>query len=293
MNLDGRLTHKYQVGTKRRLKLLWWTLAFFLLLLLWGLTSVSSAALQQDVRVLFTLSWLESPYAYLYLHVFSLVPVLALSFDRKVHFYRYWKYLFPAIAIIGFLFIAWDEYFTRAGVWGFNPDYLAGWYLMDLPIEELLFFFTVPYACIFTYECLRVYLKKDPLQRSEPFISYLLLILFLTVGILYLNHLYTATTFLLCASFQAFHLWFYPPNWRSRFYLGYAVTLIPFLLVNGVLTGGFTNAPIVQYNPDEYLGLRLGSIPIDDMAYGYLLLFSCTTLFEIFRTPNRSLTHPS
>jgi lycopene cyclase domain-containing protein len=280
MNFGRRLTND---RISLRLQLFWWISALLIVLLLWELTSVSATALQQEVEILMNLPWLESSYAYLYLHIFSLLPVLALSFDRKVHFYRYWKYLFPAIGVVGFIFIVWDQYFTHAGVWGFNSDYLTGWYLMDLPVEELLFFFTVPYACIFTYECLRVYLVKDPLQKWEPYISPVLGVAFLAIGIVHLNQIYTATTFLMCAAFQGFHLWFYPARWRSRFYLGYGVTLIPFLLVNGVLTGGFTEAPIVQYNPDEYLGLRLGSIPVDDMAYGYLLLFSCTTLFEIFR----------
>jgi len=293
MSTRGGLTDTRLPGKAVGLKAGWWVFAFLIVLLLWQFTSVSATALQQEVRVLRFIPWLESSYTYLYLHIFSLLPVLALSFDRKVHFYRYWKYLFPAIGIIGFLFIVWDEYFTRAGVWGFNPDYLAGWYLMNLPVEELLFFFTVPYACVFTYECLRVYLVKDPLWKWEPYISPLLIVLFLAVAVFHYHKMYTSTTFLLCAAFQAFHYWFYPESWRSRFYLAYIVILIPFLLVNGVLTGGFTEAPIVQYNPDEYLGLRLGSIPVDDMAYGYLLLFSCTTLFELFRREKRSSSYPS
>ena len=56
-----------------------------------------------------------------------------LSFDKKVHFYTYWKALFPALLLIGTAFLLWDEYFTINKIWGFNPSYLSGIYLGHLP----------------------------------------------------------------------------------------------------------------------------------------------------------------
>ena len=82
---------------------------------------------------------------------------LALSFDKKVHFYTYWKALFPALLLIGTAFLIWDEYFTINKIWGFNNDYLHGIYLGHLPLEEVLFFLVVPYACVFIYEVLIAY----------------------------------------------------------------------------------------------------------------------------------------
>ena len=34
-------------------------------------------------------------------------------------------------------FIIWDSYFTKIGVWGFTPEYLTGFGLFGLPIEEI------------------------------------------------------------------------------------------------------------------------------------------------------------
>lgn len=157
---------------------LWGGLSLLGLCLLWALSTSSPAGLQMEVPGFPSWSLLETKRAYLYLHIFTFLPVFLLSFDKKVHFYKKWKFLFPAIGMVGLFFILWDEYFTKVGVWGFNPDYLMGWYVLDLPVEEMLFFFTVPYACVFTYECLKVYLPKDPLVRWEQPISYGLLILF-------------------------------------------------------------------------------------------------------------------
>ena len=61
---------------------------------------------------------------YLYINLAVLAVPLALSFDRRVAFFRLWPYVLPAIAINAAIFIAWDALFTERGIWGFNPDYL-------------------------------------------------------------------------------------------------------------------------------------------------------------------------
>ena len=80
--------------------------------------------------------------------------------------------------------------------WGFNNDYLLGIYLFNLPLEEILFFITVPYACVFIYECLNVYIKKNYLQHGALLATILLAILISIVGLLHLRQLYTSVTFL-------------------------------------------------------------------------------------------------
>jgi lycopene cyclase domain-containing protein len=236
-----------------------------------------------EVPLVRQLAWLERPWLYFYLHLFTFVPVFALSFDRKVHYYRKWNALLPAILLVGVLFIAWDVFFTAKGVWNFNERYFAGLRLLYLPVEEWLFFFTVPFACVFIYECLNFYVKKDILSKAEKVLSPLMAIGFTLIGLLYWGHLYTSTTFLLTGGFVGYHWLFLEGHYRSRFYLSYLVALIPFLIVNGVLTGGYTEEPVVIYNPEEYLGIRITSVPLDDSVYGFLLIFGVVTLFERWR----------
>lgn len=235
-------------------------------------------------------SVLESPYAYLYLHVFTFVPVFALSFDKRVQYYRSWRALLPAILIVGTIFIVWDVYFTYAGVWGFNEDYLSGYFLFHLPVEEWLFFVTVPFACIFIYECLNYYVSWNPFARSERLITFGLLVLALLLAIVFRKNIYTAITFALCAWLLSLHFFSWASEsgtlLRSRFYMAYIVSCIPFILVNGALTGAFTDLPIVLYNDTENLGQRLGSIPLDDFGYSFLLLLGTTSVYEWFKKNN-------
>jgi lycopene cyclase domain-containing protein len=65
-----------------------------------------------------------------------------------------------------------------------------------------------------------------------------------------------------------FLLSFRRPSWMANFWRAYLVHLIPFFLVNGVLTA----LPVVIYNNQENLSVRLYTIPVEDTIYSMLLL---------------------
>lgn len=213
---------------------------------------------------------------YLYLIVFTLSFPLILSFDSRVQFFKKWKYYFPASIIPIIFFLVWDYFFTLWGIWGFNEKYLLGYYILNLPLEEVSFFIVVPFACIFVYECLNYYIKKDYFQPYARNISIALIILLLIISIFNLQKLYTAINFISCAMLLSFVTFLIKPNYMGRFYFSYLVVLIPFAFVNGILT----YLPVVWYNNAHNLGVRLISIPIEDLAYNLLKLLSYTIIYE-------------
>ncbi|MFT2010909.1 lycopene cyclase domain-containing protein [Pontibacter sp. 13R65] len=218
-------------------------------------------------------------YIYLYLNIFTILFPLLLSFDKKVTFYKSWPYLFPAMALNGALFIIWDVLFTRAGIWGFNEEYLVGVKLFGLPLEEVLFFVTVPYACVFIYSVLNAYIAKDLLQSVARPVTYGLVPVLAVLAVFNIYNLYTSITFSLLAVLLVIHLRLFGTKVLGRFYLAYLVHLVPFLLVNGVLT----YLPIVWYNNDYNLGLRIVSIPVEDTMYSMLMLLLTISIFEGLR----------
>ncbi|MEZ4825901.1 MAG: lycopene cyclase domain-containing protein [Bacteroidia bacterium] len=224
---------------------------------------------------------------YLLLNIGTIGSTMALSFDRKVAFFRQWGALFPAIAIVGAVFIVWDIWFARMGVWSFNYDYLTGWSLIGLPVEEWMFFVTVPYACVFVYACIKAYLPGDFSGRINQWVSYAILSISVLLGIIHLDKWYTSTTFLMLAILMAINIWIIKPSYIGRFFVSYAICLIPFLLVNGILT----SLPVVVYNDMENLGIRLGSIPVEDTAYGFILQLANVNIFEFLLSPRGEQAH--
>jgi lycopene cyclase domain-containing protein len=170
----------------------------------------------------------------------------------------------------------WDVIFTSKGVWSFNRDYLIGLFFLQLPIEEWLFFITVPYSCVFIYEALNYYIKKDYLKKYAFVITLVLVGIMLSVAFLHINKLYTSVTLIFASTFLLFHWFLFKDRYLGRFYMAYLVHLIPFFIVNGILT----RLPVVIYNNAENLGIRLYTIPIEDTMYSLLLLLMNITFYE-------------
>jgi lycopene cyclase domain-containing protein len=209
-----------------------------------------------------------------------IIPLLA-SFYPPRAFYREWKPFLLANLSIASLFLVWDFCFTAQGIWGFNPDYLTGFYVANLPIEEVLFFVCIPFACVFTYFILKFLVVSNPFSKNQRTITLFLMIILLGAGLMSIGMWYTVTT--------AFVTFLYLlVSWMCKIdmaykYLTYFVVLPFFFLSNGVLTGGFLEAPIVWYNNAENLGIRISTIPVEDIFYGFLLVVMNIDMYVFFR----------
>jgi len=222
----------------------------------------------------------KSNYLYLFLDIISVLFPVAFSFHQKFNFSKKWKYLWPSILTTAGIFILWDMVFTEKGVWGFNPDYIIGVYLYNLPLEEVLFFICIPYACVFTYEALNYLNKKDWLGHFAPNITATLCLFLISMGLVNVQRSYTCVTFIVTGTFLGGLQWIERPKFLGRFYVSFIVTLLPFFIINGILTGSFISEPVVWYNSKETLGVRIGTIPFEDIFYGMLLLLVNIWLFE-------------
>jgi len=232
--------------------------------------------------------------AYGWVILCSFIGPFLLSFDKKVAFYRSWRYLFPSLLLVGIAFLMWDELFTKIGVWGFTPKYLVGIYLGHLPLEEVLFFLVVPYNFIFIYLVLQAYfpnVKTKFIGKVFKWligVSSLLMVLFYGGGQFFFSTLETYNYYTISAALVALILTILAQRnaWYSDFVLSYLVCLIPFFIVNGVLTGSITDDPIVWYSEQHIIGWRMFTIPFEDLFYNYDLLLPLAWLFNLFRGKN-------
>lgn len=213
----------------------------------------------------------------------SFVGPFFLSFDKKVAFYKSFVPLFRSIIPVAIFFIVWDVLFTSLGFWGFNPKYISGISLFGLPLGEYLFFIVIPFCCVFVYEVLNSYISQDILGKWSASISNFLMGFSASLAVIFYDRWYTVLTFGLLAALIYWHSKKNRTPWLGRFYLAYAVIALPFLAVNGILTGMGLEQEVVWYNDAENIGKRIFTIPIEDFFYGMLLILAVVSMFEYFR----------
>ena len=203
-------------------------------------------------------------FLYLLLNIGAVSIPFLYSFEKKMRFIQHWKAVLLSLTIIASIFLVWDAIFTANGVWGFNPNYHLNMLLLGMPIEEWLFFFCIPYASIFIHYSL-AYFKPTILlsEKATRFITLLFIVSLLPVTIIHSDKAYTLVNYTLLIFILAIGLR-YGISILRRFYIAFLVILIPFFIVNGILTGTGIEAPVVWYNDAENLGIRLGTIPIED-----------------------------
>lgn len=220
-------------------------------------------------------------FTYLIILIISLSYPLFKSFGAPLFFSKKFRALFPAILIMALIYIVWDVYFTSIGIWGFNSDYLLDIYIGKLPIEEILFFIIIPFSCMFIYEVIRHLLEDYSKYFNHPFAHLALLFLLSLVFSFNLDKSYTMAASLY-AFVVLFFTWIFRKDILPLFYLSFLFMLIPFLLVNGILTGAFIPEEVVWYNNDENLGLRIYTIPVEDIIYCFGMMLTVTVLYEYF-----------
>jgi lycopene cyclase domain-containing protein len=219
---------------------------------------------------------------YLWLNIGSLSIPFLYSFHPKLKLYKKWKYMFPSIVIMMFFFIPWDIVFTANAYWGFNPDYLTGFYIVNLPIEEWLFFVCIPYACIFTHYALLYYFPNMRLgQKATSYASYGLITIFIILVITFYDRWYPLINFGYAIVLLSLVLR-YQKALLQKYFLTFLVMLVPFFIVNGVLTGSFIEEQIVWYDNTQNMSVRMFTIPVEDSVYAFTMILTPLVLTEFF-----------
>lgn len=209
---------------------------------------------------------------YLAVELCVLAIPLALSFDKKVAYYRSWNIIIPSLVITGIFFILIDIYFTSEGVWGFNPDHHSGILFFNLPLEEFLFFIIIPYSSIFIHYVFISYFPQSVLKLNNTrFISLIIITALIIAAFVFSDRQYTLFYALLTATMIIVSL-VMNIEILSRYYITFLIIMIPFIIINGILTGSFGAKEVFWYNETEISGIRLLSIPVEDALFSFNLI---------------------
>ena len=220
---------------------------------------------------------------YLILNLASISVPFLVSFHPRLKFYKKWKSLAIAIVFTSIIFIGWDVIFTKHGVWGFNPDYYLGTTIANLPIEEWLFFICIPYACVFMhYALLELNPNLKVSRKALKIITIALLTLLLLLTVFFYNRWYSVINFgygvIITAIAYKYH-----SNLLQKFFITFLFMLIPFFIVNGILTGSGIENQVVWYNNNENLGIRMFTIPVEDSIYAFTMILTNLMILEFLK----------
>ncbi len=214
----------------------------------------------------------------------TIIGPLALSFERRIAFYTKSRALVLAVLIIAVPFLIWDWYFTDLGVWGFNNEHIFGLSFFGLPLEEILFFVIVPYACLFVYEVVQGFFGRKNFDFYGKIFGFTTALSAIILAMTHMQQWYTLWATIL-ASLAVIGVCFQmKAKWFGHFAVAFTICILPFLVVNGLLTGIATSNPVVWYNEDHITGFRILTIPMEDFYYNLGLYLSLVFVYEWLKT---------
>lgn len=214
---------------------------------------------------------------YLIINILIIFFPLVLSFDKNLNYYKKIPKLILSILIVSTAYIIWDSIATKRGDWAFSPEHLIGIYFFGLPIEEILFFITVPYSCVFIYETVKFYVKEKELRLNKN-IFWGAALFILIIAIVFNHQHYTFTVTIFTAIFFILTIFIKPQLLNSyHYWLTMLISFVPFLIVNYFLT----SIPIVTYNDAAFFGKRFITIPLEDFLYSFSMISLWILFYEI------------
>jgi lycopene cyclase domain-containing protein len=91
----------------------------------------------------------------MWLLLVSVAAPFILSFYPPLKFYRNLRALILSLLLVLIIFGAWDEFAAWRGHWYFDPNGVWDIRIINLPLEEVLFFPVISFCCMCTWEALK------------------------------------------------------------------------------------------------------------------------------------------
>lgn len=206
---------------------------------------------------------------YFYLNLAIIAFPLVFSFERRIKFYKRFRALVVALLIVGVFFVSWDVFATYRGDWSFNPAYVNEVKVLGLPLEEILFFITVPYSCLFVFDAMGHFFEDKKLFNPKKWVPLIIAGLVILSAFVFYGQEYTFLGILSVGLTILFVTLVNVQLFSSRSYWIYTFsTLVLFLIFNYILT----SYPVVEYSSNAITGIRVLTIPIEDFMFNFSML---------------------
>lgn len=217
-------------------------------------------------------------YTYFLILLVSMAVPLALILDKRTGLLVKYKAFLPSISIVAVFFLFLEYFLTAKGILGFHNDFITGIFIGELPIEEILFFFAIPFLGIAVYEYIKLFVKPDWNLGGFRIGAFVLSIALVALCFLNTNADYTFYSFLTAGIMIYVPYKSKNPN-MGLYLISLGVALIPISAVYWFST----SLPLISYDYIETSGFRLGTIPIENFALSTALLIANFLVYDLFR----------
>lgn len=218
-------------------------------------------------------------YEYLLFNIIVISGPLFFGSLKRFYFWGTIKESLISIIIAAIPFIIWDAAVANRH-WFFVDEYTLGFRILKLPFEEILFFFSVPFACLFTWEMVKRHSTPSFLNftiKGNSIFTISIIITSISLLLLFIGKEYTSLAGLFFVASLLYDKIFGASILTSNKFLFFFILITIFTLVfNGYLTW----RPIVTYDEIYQLDFRIFTIPIEDFFFGYALLIICTSFYQ-------------
>ena len=199
---------------------------------------------------------------------------------KTIVFFTELKYMIPAILFSGAIFILLNIRLLETGIISFNYNYLTGKNILSLPIEEWLFLLLISLFSFSVYILVNVNLANFEKPNLFLAISIILLLLFGFESWVSREKLVPFFIFFLLTIYFGYTIFRNRFKMHlSKFYVSYGIAVVPFFLFKGILY----SLPVILYNNEHILGIRLFNVPIEEFGFFFLLMLINITIFEYLR----------
>lgn len=215
-------------------------------------------------------------YEYLIFNIFVIFGPLLVFFSRRKSVVKpNLKSLSLSISLAATFFVIWD-YLVVNYFWFFNSKYIIGFFIAGLPIEEILFFISVPFACLLLWVNYKKYFSKKIITN---FSFYLISSsLFLALFFLFYEKIYTSIVLFVFLGVVILDIFL-----RTNLFIKKTFVAFIFIVVN-ILTFIFnlylTARPVVLYNEILKTNINIITVPLEDFIFGMALISLTIIIYE-------------
>lgn len=203
---------------------------------------------------------------------------LIFSVNSKIKFVKFFKPVIQTILFTALIFIGWDILATHAGHWKFNDTKVIPVRIINLPLEEILFFITVPFSLTFFYQALETYIPKK-INFNFNLLG-LVTVISVIFAFLFYTKIYSLVAAISCLLSIIVTKYFFKIKYSDiKIAIYFTFAFIVFFIFNYLLT----STPVLIYGDEFITNTRISTIPVEDFFYNFAyvnLIVGCFIFFK-------------